>query len=98
MGTPARHTERRTASTLPLEATMDNLPGVSMPATKYALLPTWVFILLSIFLPPLAVFFLKDVGMELVINIVLSVLFWVPGVLHALYVTYTTKMGNALSL
>ena len=46
-----------------------------------------LLIILSIFLPPLAVFFKKGVGKDLLINILLCFLFFIPAVVHALWVT-----------
>ena len=46
-----------------------------------------VLIILSIFLPPVAVFLKKGVGQDLVINIVLCLLFFIPGVIHALWIS-----------
>lgn len=45
-----------------------------------------VLIILSIFLPPVAVFFKKGAGKDLIINIVLCFLFWLPAIIHALWV------------
>lgn len=45
-----------------------------------------VLVLIAIILPPLAVGLKAGVGGALVLNIILSLLFWVPGILHALYV------------
>ncbi|MCL1039738.1 YqaE/Pmp3 family membrane protein [Shewanella submarina] len=45
-----------------------------------------LLIILAILLPPVAVFLKKGVGQDLIINIVLCVLFFVPGVIHALWV------------
>ena len=45
-----------------------------------------VYILLAIFLPPVAVFLKKGIGKDLLINILLSLLFLVPGMVHALWV------------
>jgi len=45
-----------------------------------------VLIIISIFLAPLAVFLKKGAGKDLIINIVLCVLFYVPGVIHALWI------------
>ena len=50
-----------------------------------------VLILLSIFLPPLAVFLKSGVGKDLVINIVLCLFFYLPGIIHALWVTKIIK-------
>ena len=46
-----------------------------------------VAIIVSILLPPVAVFLKKGAGKDLVINILLCFLFWVPAVIHAIYVT-----------
>lgn len=46
-----------------------------------------VMILLAIFLPPIAVFLKAGAGKQLIINIVLCLLFFLPGVIHALWVT-----------
>lgn len=44
-----------------------------------------VMILLSIFLPPIAVFLKDGIGKHLVINILLCIVFFLPGVVHALW-------------
>ena len=44
-----------------------------------------LLIVLSILLPPVAVFLKKGVGKELLINIILCCFLWLPGVIHALY-------------
>jgi len=44
-----------------------------------------VLIILSIFLAPVAVFLKKGAGKDLLINIVLCFLFYVPAVIHALW-------------
>ncbi|MEI6897365.1 MAG: YqaE/Pmp3 family membrane protein [Psychromonas sp.] len=44
-----------------------------------------VLIILAILLPPIAVFLKSGAGKDLIINIVLSLIFFVPGVLHALW-------------
>jgi uncharacterized membrane protein YqaE (UPF0057 family) len=43
-----------------------------------------VLIILAILLPPVAVFLKKGVGKDLLINIVLCLFFWLPGIVHAL--------------
>lgn len=45
-----------------------------------------VLILLAIFLPPVAVFLKAGVGKHLLINIVLCICFFFPGMVHALWV------------
>jgi len=44
-----------------------------------------ILVILAIFLPFVATFLKKGVGQDLIINIVLCIFFWVPGVLHALW-------------
>ena len=44
-----------------------------------------IHILLAIFLPPIAVFLKCGVGKDLIINIILCLLFYIPGALHALW-------------
>ena len=46
-----------------------------------------VLIILSIILPPVAVFLKKGANKDLVINIVLCLLGCLPGVIHALWLT-----------
>ncbi len=46
-----------------------------------------VALILSILLPPIAVYLKKGAGSDLVINIVLCLLMWLPGVLHAIWLT-----------
>lgn len=45
-----------------------------------------LLIIIAILLPPLAVGLKSGVGGALVLNIVLTLLFYIPGLLHALYV------------
>lgn len=45
-----------------------------------------LLIILAILLPPLAVYLHAGTGRDLVINIILSLLFYLPGIIHALYV------------
>lgn len=45
-----------------------------------------VLIILGILLPPVAVFLKKGAGKDLLINVVLCLFFYIPGILHALWV------------
>ena len=45
-----------------------------------------LLIIIAILLPPLAVGLKAGVGGHLVLSIILTLLFWLPGVLHAVYV------------
>jgi uncharacterized membrane protein YqaE (UPF0057 family) len=44
-----------------------------------------VLIIIAILLPPLAVFLKQGVGKDLLINIILCIFFWLPGIIHALW-------------
>ncbi len=46
-------------------------------------------IIAAILLPPVAVGLKRGVGMALVINIILCLLFYLPGMIHALWVVMT---------
>ena len=43
-------------------------------------------IVLSVLLPPLAVLLKKGLGGAFLLNVLLTILGWVPGVIHAFYV------------
>lgn len=45
-----------------------------------------LLVIIAILLPPLAVGLKEGVGMSLLINIILCILFWLPGMIHALWV------------
>jgi uncharacterized membrane protein YqaE (UPF0057 family) len=47
----------------------------------------FVSVLLSALLPPVAVFLQVGIGLQFWVNLVLCCFFWVPGQVHALYVT-----------
>jgi len=51
-------------------------------------------ILLSVFLPPVAAFLQVGVSTHLWINIVLTLLGGIPGVLHALWLVLTDQKGS----
>ncbi len=44
-----------------------------------------LLIIIAVFLPPLAVFLNNGAGKDLLINILLCLVFYVPGILHALW-------------
>lgn len=47
---------------------------------------TLLHVIIAILLPPVAVFLKKGFGAALVISVVLTICFWVPGVIYALLV------------
>ncbi|HLO89888.1 MAG: YqaE/Pmp3 family membrane protein [Chloroflexota bacterium] len=58
-------------------------PPRTTPAADTA---TILLVILSFILPPLAVYLkYEEVGTPFWVNVLLTVLFWVPGVIHALY-------------
>lgn len=46
---------------------------------------TLLLVILAILLPPLAVYLLKGIGTEFWISVLLTLLFWLPGIIYALY-------------
>jgi uncharacterized membrane protein YqaE (UPF0057 family) len=44
-----------------------------------------VLVILAILLPPLAVFLKTSSAKTTIINLVLCIFFWIPGVIHALW-------------
>lgn len=46
-----------------------------------------LLVILSLFIPPLAVFLKTSSVKDTLINVVLCLLFWIPGVIHALWVS-----------
>ena len=47
-----------------------------------------ILAIIAILLPPLAVFLKNGAGKDLIINLVLCVFFYVPGILHALWLIF----------
>lgn len=45
-----------------------------------------VLIIIALLLPPLAVFLKKGIGKDFFINLLLTILIWIPGMIHGLYV------------
>ena len=45
-------------------------------------------IIIAIILPPLGVFLERGCGADFLINILLTILGYIPGIIHALYVTH----------
>lgn len=45
-----------------------------------------LMVIIAILLPPVAVWLKRGVGMHLILNIVLCFLFWLPGLIHALWI------------
>lgn len=45
-----------------------------------------LMVIIAILLPPVAVGIKEGIGLHLLINIVLCIFFWLPGILHAIWV------------
>ena len=63
-------------------------PTASMeaPAAPAADTETLLLVILCFILPPLAVFLkYDDAGTPFIVNLILTLFFWIPGVIHALY-------------
>lgn len=45
-----------------------------------------LLVIIAILLPPLAVGLKEGVGGQLLLNILLCIFFWLPGLVHALYI------------
>lgn len=61
-------------------------PAPVTPVAPQADDTTILLVILSFILPPLAVYLLYDeAGTPFIVNLILTLLFWVPGVIHALY-------------
>jgi uncharacterized membrane protein YqaE (UPF0057 family) len=55
-------------------------------AGKAASMNTLLLVIIAILLPPLAVGLKDGIGFHLFLNIVLTLLVWLPGMVHALWV------------
>ncbi|KAF7186886.1 Plasma membrane proteolipid 3 [Pseudocercospora fuligena] len=53
-------------------------------------------IILAILLPPLGVFLERGCGADLLINILLTILGYIPGIIHALYVSSNSMTSGPL--
>ena len=47
---------------------------------------TLVLVILSILIPPLGVGLKAGIGGALILNIILTLIFYIPGLIHALYI------------
>ena len=54
---------------------------------------TILLIILAILLPPVAVFLVVGLGTQFWINLILTLLLWLPGMIHALWVIFTQSGG-----
>ncbi len=61
-------------------------PAAATVASPASDTDTILLVILSFLLPPLAVYLVyDDAGTPFIVNVILTLLFWIPGVIHALY-------------
>ncbi|MDY0102728.1 MAG: YqaE/Pmp3 family membrane protein [Lentimicrobium sp.] len=61
-------------------------PPVAPVSAQAASDKTILLVILSFILPPLAVYLVyEEIGTPFLVNLILTILFWIPGVIHALY-------------
>ncbi|GMN01672.1 YqaE/Pmp3 family membrane protein [Erythrobacter sp. MTPC3] len=51
----------------------------------------------TVLLPPLGVAMKKGLGTDFLINLVLTLIFFIPGLIHGLYVNYVAGGSRALA-
>ena len=56
-----------------------------------------IFAIICVILPPAVVAIRKGFGAEFVLNLVLTLVFWVPGAIHALYVVFKTDGTKSIA-
>lgn len=47
---------------------------------------TLLMVIIAILIPPLAVFLKRGLGMAFILNLILTLIFYLPGLIHALFV------------
>ncbi|MFX0543703.1 YqaE/Pmp3 family membrane protein [Roseovarius sp. S4756] len=57
----------------------------------------FIRIIIAIFLPPLGVFLQEGLGKHFWINILLTILGYLPGIVHAVYIIASRGPGRAAS-
>lgn len=72
--------------TVVIAETPAQTPPIAPIAAPAAGANTILLVILSFLIPPLAVFLVyEEVGTPFIVNLILTLLFWIPGVIHALY-------------
>jgi len=56
-----------------------------------------ITLIATIFIPPLGVALKKGLSSDFWINLILTLLFFVPGLIHGIYVNYIKGGGRALT-
>lgn len=53
-----------------------------------------ILVILAIILPPLAVLLSDGISLHFILNVVLTFFFWIPGLIHALWVVLVKNKGK----
>ncbi|SJL08569.1 uncharacterized protein ARMOST_11935 [Armillaria ostoyae] len=56
-----------------------------------------LLIIVAILIPPIAVIIMKRPIAEILINVVLTLFFWIGGIIHALYLIYQQRKSRLRS-
>ncbi|PBK92452.1 hypothetical protein ARMGADRAFT_1013065 [Armillaria gallica] len=56
-----------------------------------------LLIIVAILIPPIAVIIMKRPIAEILINVVLTLFFWIGGIIHALYLIYQRRKSRLRS-
>ena len=78
--------KQSTTETTIVQVTPSQAPVLSPASAPAGGTDTILLVILAILLPPLAVYLVyNEVGTPFLVNLLLTLLFWLPGVIHALY-------------
>lgn len=68
------------------QVAVSQAPVLSPTSTPAGGTDTILLVILAILLPPLAVYLVyNEIGTPFLVNLILTLLIWIPGVIHALY-------------
>jgi uncharacterized membrane protein YqaE (UPF0057 family) len=84
-------TPAATTAAAPVQKTVKKTSLLQKIKKALAAMDTVVLVILAILIPPLAVYLKENaIGMHFWISLILSCLFWIPGVIYALYIVLAT--------
>jgi len=56
-----------------------------------------IILVATVLLPPLGVALKKGLGTDFLINLILTLIFYIPGLVHGIYVNYVQGDGRAIA-
>lgn len=56
-----------------------------------------IILVATVLLPPLGVALKKGLGTDFLINLILTLIFYIPGLVHGIYVNYVQGGGRAIA-